>query len=272
MGMTHSVVAEDISLEQVVLRGLDKVTGRLSTMTVKVGEKATFGALDIYARVCYTHPPEETPENAAYLDVVENKEEGQLKLFSGWMFSSSPVISAMEHAVYDVWVLKCQGDPVEPPLPQALVLENPIEPLYVQPKLKITLEDKSKNKENEEVPLISEENTSLHDAVKEERDVHLEEASSVVSDETVKTEEPLDAVVPESREDMMREDMDRPILVPLPEEEIKTEETISETTEAIVTEIEIPYENLETAVETEDEKKISDTGEEVLDSEAEIID
>lgn len=137
-----SVRAEDISLEQVVLRGLDKVTGRLSTMTVNVGEKTQFGALDVYVRVCYTHPPEETPENAAYLDIVENKEEGQLKLFSGWMFSSSPALSAMEHAVYDVWVIKCQGDPVTPPKPVPLVLENPIEIQPVQPKLKIMLKDR----------------------------------------------------------------------------------------------------------------------------------
>ena len=133
--------AEDISLEQVVLRGLDKVTGRLSTMTVNVGEKTTFGALDIYARVCYTHPPEETPENAAYLDVVENKEEGQLKLFSGFMFSSSPALSAMDHAVYDVWVLKCQGEPFTPPKPKPLILTNPIAPAPVPSKLKIIVED-----------------------------------------------------------------------------------------------------------------------------------
>lgn len=135
--------AEDISLEQVVLRGLDKITGRLSTMTVNVGEKASFGALDIYTRVCYTHPPEETPENAAYLDIIENKEEGQLKLFSGWMFSSSPALSAMEHPVYDVWVLKCQGEAVTPPKPKPLVLEHPIKAVPVQPKLKIVLDEEN---------------------------------------------------------------------------------------------------------------------------------
>jgi len=144
LGFSGTLYAEDISLEQVVLRGLDKVTGRLSTMTVNVGEKTTFGALDIYARVCYVHPPEETPENAAYLDVVENKEEGQLKLFSGWMFSSSPALSAMDHAVYDVWVLKCQGEQVTPPVPEPLILENPIEQVPVQPKLKIMLEGNKK--------------------------------------------------------------------------------------------------------------------------------
>lgn len=133
--------AEDVSLEQVVLRGLDKVTGRISTMTVNVGEKARFGALDIYVRVCFAHPPEETPENAAYLDIVENKTEGQLKLFSGWMFSSSPALSAMEHPVFDVWVLRCQGGQVTPPVPEPLVLENQIEAKPVQPKVKIVLDE-----------------------------------------------------------------------------------------------------------------------------------
>ena len=135
--------AEDLSLEQVVLRGLDKVTGRTSTMTVNVGEKARFGALDVYVRVCFTHPPEETPENAAYLDIVENKSEGQLKLFSGWMFSSSPALSAMEHPVFDVWVIRCQGEQITPPVPEPLVLENQIEAKPVVPKVKITLDEES---------------------------------------------------------------------------------------------------------------------------------
>lgn len=135
--------AEDISYTQVVLRGLDKITGRLSTMTVNVGEKTTFGALDVYARVCYAHPPEETPENAAFLEIVENKEDGQLKLFSGWMFSSSPALSAMDHAVYDVWVMKCQGEQAAPPVPEPLVLDRPLEYKPVAPKLKITWDEES---------------------------------------------------------------------------------------------------------------------------------
>lgn len=116
--------ADNISLKSVVLHGLDKVTGRLSTMTVNVGDKATFGALEVYARVCYTHPPEETPEHAAYLDIVENHPEGQTVPFSGWMFASSPALSAMDHAVYDIWVVKCQGEEIPVPKPQKLNLEH----------------------------------------------------------------------------------------------------------------------------------------------------
>lgn len=178
-----SVRAEDISYGQVVLRGLDKVTGRLSTMTVNVGEKTTFGALDIYARVCYAHPPEETPENAAFLEIVEKKEEGQLKLFSGWMFSSSPALSAMDHAVYDVWVLKCQGDQVAPPAAEPLVLENPIALRPVQPKLKIIWDEEKQSVEDvmpaaEEEKPADPENTDEETAVVSDPDV--QETESIV--------------------------------------------------------------------------------------------
>lgn len=129
--------ADNISLKSVVLHGLDKVTGRLSTMTVDVGDKATFGALDIYVRVCYTHPPEETPESAAYLDIVEKHPEGQTIPFSGWMFASSPALSAMDHAVYDIWVVKCQGDEIPVPKPEKLELEHLITNMPTVSKLRI---------------------------------------------------------------------------------------------------------------------------------------
>ncbi len=170
-------LADDISYSQVVLRGLDKVTGRLSTMTVNVGEKTTFGALDIYTRVCYAHPPEETPENAAFLEVVEKKEEGQLKLFSGWMFSSSPALSAMDHAVYDVWVIKCQGDQVDPPAPEPLVLENPIAIKPVQPKLKIVWDE-----ENQTI-------TDVSDLSEEEKPIDPENQPENTQTESVSAEE-----------------------------------------------------------------------------------
>ena len=35
------------------------------------------------------------------------------QIFSGWMFASSPGLSALEHPVYDVWVIDCEG-PLEP--------------------------------------------------------------------------------------------------------------------------------------------------------------
>ncbi len=93
-----------------VLQALDKVTARVSTLEAPVGEVVTFGTLEIIARTCDKRPPEETPESATFLDVWEVRPgEPALSIFRGWMFASSPALSAMEHPVYDVWVLDCRN-------------------------------------------------------------------------------------------------------------------------------------------------------------------
>jgi hypothetical protein len=92
----------------VVLRALDKVTARVSTIEVPVGQSVEFGALQITARYCDKRPPEQTPESAAFLEVVEVKPgEDPATRFSGWMFASTPALSAMDHPVYDLWVIDC---------------------------------------------------------------------------------------------------------------------------------------------------------------------
>ncbi len=102
--------ATDIETNTVVLGGLDKVGGRVSTFEGAVGHKATFGNLEILVRTCVTHPPEEPPENAAFLEIVLNDPKAKPNsVFTGWMFSSNPAISAMDDPVYDVWVLRCEN-------------------------------------------------------------------------------------------------------------------------------------------------------------------
>jgi hypothetical protein len=93
-----------------ILQGLDKVTARVSTIEARLGDTAKFGALEIIVRACEKRPPEETPESAAFLDVWEVRPgEPAGSIFRGWMFASSPALSALEHPVYDVWVLDCQN-------------------------------------------------------------------------------------------------------------------------------------------------------------------
>lgn len=100
--------------DNVVLRAMDKITARVSTITVPVGGTVTFGSLRITAKACDKHPPEETPESSAFLDVVEEKPgEAPQPRFQGWMFASSPALSALEHPVYDLWVLDCTSDTPE---------------------------------------------------------------------------------------------------------------------------------------------------------------
>jgi len=95
----------------VKLQGLDKSVGRTVTFEAKVGSTIQYGPLFIKIHACRKAPPIETPESAAFLQIWEVP-PGQDKsewVFSGWMFASSPALSAMDHPVYDVWVLDCLG-------------------------------------------------------------------------------------------------------------------------------------------------------------------
>lgn len=93
-----------------VMQGLDKVTARISTFDAPIGFPIRFGTLEITVRACHRTPPEEPPESAAFLEVMEVRpDELMAPLFQGWMFASSPALSALEHPVYDVWVIDCMN-------------------------------------------------------------------------------------------------------------------------------------------------------------------
>lgn len=94
------------------LRFLDKITGEASDTSARIGESVAFGRMKVTVRACHQAPPEDTPESAAFLEVrpisAADGADGDL-LFSGWMFASSPGLSALEHPVYDVWVISCSA-------------------------------------------------------------------------------------------------------------------------------------------------------------------
>jgi hypothetical protein len=99
-----------------VLQGLDKTTARIATIDAPVGKEVRYGSLLITARACIKNPPTETPENSAFLQIEELPPDADPAtkpdlIFSGWMFSSSPALSALENPVYDVSVLDCEEVP-----------------------------------------------------------------------------------------------------------------------------------------------------------------
>jgi hypothetical protein len=112
--------------ETAVLQGLDKITARISTFEVPVDQTAEFGSLEITVRRCDKTPPEEPPESAAFMEIVDARPDSPpVLLFSGWMFASSPAVSALEHPVYDVWVIDCKPDlPLEELEGEGAEIEN----------------------------------------------------------------------------------------------------------------------------------------------------
>lgn len=99
-----------------ILQGLDKVTARISTFEAPINQPVKFGSLDIVVRACNKRPVEETPESAAFIEIIEQLPgEAPKALFSGWMFASSPALNPLEHPVYDIWVTDCKtAEPAKP--------------------------------------------------------------------------------------------------------------------------------------------------------------
>lgn len=98
-----------------ILGTLDKVTGRTATLEVPVDKVTNFGALFLQVKACQKASAfANQPENAAFVQMWQAADAGlnskaTIWVFSGWMFSSSPSLSAMDHPVYDVWVIDCKN-------------------------------------------------------------------------------------------------------------------------------------------------------------------
>ena len=96
------------SVKTTKIQLLNKITTRNSELNIAAGSGEKFGNLFIRIQDCWKAPPEEKPEVATLIKVEESKAgEDTKEIFYGWMFASSPAISALEHPVYDIVVLDC---------------------------------------------------------------------------------------------------------------------------------------------------------------------
>ena len=100
--------------ESAVVRGLDKITGHARDYTLPIGRATRIGSLEVIARSCAKSAPEDTPEVTIFVDVfdhppaAENAEAARVDVFHGWLFASSPGLSAIEHPYYDFWAVDCR--------------------------------------------------------------------------------------------------------------------------------------------------------------------
>ncbi len=103
---TPAAAQQQTSLAQgAILRGLDKVSGRTTDIELNAGDAARFGRLTITLTECRF--PEGNPSGDAYAGLRIREEDTQNPVFDGWMLASAPALSAMDHARYDVWVIRC---------------------------------------------------------------------------------------------------------------------------------------------------------------------
>ncbi|MBJ56960.1 MAG: hypothetical protein CMP24_01805 [Rickettsiales bacterium] len=89
-----------------IMRAIDRSTGRTYEITIPLNQEIKFSNLLINVKYCYKNPIDKKVENYAYLiikDLLINQ-----NIFQGWMFSSSPSLSSLEHPINDIWLLDCK--------------------------------------------------------------------------------------------------------------------------------------------------------------------
>ena len=88
---------------------LDKISSKNTLLKLKNGELKKFKDLSIKSLKCKNSEFDDNPEITAYLQVrdLTSKNNNEVFVFNGWMFSSSPSITPFDHPVYDVWLVKC---------------------------------------------------------------------------------------------------------------------------------------------------------------------
>ena len=135
---------DDVQMRKPVsvkIRALNKITAKYTDIDIAMNETTKFGQLEITPRYCDKRPPEEFPETTAFLEIRDTNEapapdlkepaakakrqkadernapavlpadvaaDDRKLAFSGWMFASTLALSALEHPVYDVWVIDCK--------------------------------------------------------------------------------------------------------------------------------------------------------------------
>ncbi len=109
LAVSSSARAEKIANTVAVFSGIDKITGRIINFDVYIDETVQFGALQVTPRVCYSRPTTEAPKTTSFIEVDEITLERKIRrIFTGWMFADSPGLNAVEHPIYDVWLVDCK--------------------------------------------------------------------------------------------------------------------------------------------------------------------
>ena len=88
---------------------LDKISSKNILLKLKNGELKKFKDLAIKSLKCKNSQFDDNPEITAYIQVrdLTNRNNNEVFVFNGWMFSSSPSITPFDHPVYDVWLVSC---------------------------------------------------------------------------------------------------------------------------------------------------------------------
>tara|TARA_B100000035_G_scaffold148528_1_gene126614 strand:- start:462 stop:869 length:408 start_codon:yes stop_codon:yes gene_type:complete len=88
---------------------LDKISSKNELVKLQNGNEIKYKDLLIKSIKCSNSEFDDNPEITAYLQVKDliSKNNDDVFIFNGWMFSSSPSLKPFDHPVYDIWLVGC---------------------------------------------------------------------------------------------------------------------------------------------------------------------
>ena len=92
---------------------LNKNTAKTQDQKIAVGTSFKYGNIIITPHKCWQAPLTKKPDSKILLEVdeINLRDDNEINnIFLGWMISSSPSISGLEHPIYDITALNCNDE------------------------------------------------------------------------------------------------------------------------------------------------------------------
>jgi len=107
---SKQLLSEPLQMQYANFKLLDKISNILTEKTIAVNKSDSIETLNIKVYSCFTESPDEIPEDYVLIDVKDNFQDEDKSIYKGWMISSSPDVTPLEHPIYDLWLLGCSND------------------------------------------------------------------------------------------------------------------------------------------------------------------
>ncbi len=105
-----STFAEPLIGEFAHFKLLDKITNKVTQKAIAVNSSIKWDSLNIKVHACFFSKPEELPEDYVLLEIKDLLKPEKDNFYMGWMISSAPDLTPLEHPIYDLWLIDCKID------------------------------------------------------------------------------------------------------------------------------------------------------------------
>ncbi len=100
-----------------ILQALDKVTAETMRFAAPVGRAVRYKSLVITVKACETRDVDSAlPKASAYVVITSAPRLAAgsgpppvKQVFRGWMFAQAPGLDALQHPIYDAWLIACSA-------------------------------------------------------------------------------------------------------------------------------------------------------------------